>query len=630
MLVLPLAMIATSGAPAQVTISPTTVSFGSVYTGLTSSVHTVTLTNTGTTSVSVTSLSVSAPFHLTSGQYLVVTGIKADKKATYRFFFSPTAAQSYSSTATFTVSGQTYSTTFSGIGVSTAASASINPTALNFGSVVVGSTSTQNVTVTNTGTATLNITAIGTVPPFSVGGFTSTVTLDAGQSFTFQVSYFATSTTSITGTATLTYDVLPSGGVSLSGAGTTPTKLAVSSYPTLPSAVQGDTYLASLLTIGGKSPYHWKTVSGTLPSGLTLSSTGTISGTVSSTVAVGNYTFTVSVIDNSSPRMTARASITIPMASPSGLGNCNDIEFDVPGTTTPIVALNDLGTGTYLGYEGGLYPGGSNVDPSGHLAAGESIAAGIQPLDANGTPDPANGVEVLLAIGVSITDLSWSVFETNANADPAKNPKVVLVDGADGGEDASQLVSTASPYWTQILDYWVPGAGVTTNQVVGVWVNNVDSAPPSFPADATNLESEYESIAQNIHTLFPNAVLAYFSSIPYTGYSNGVDPTDPEPGGYEGGFGVQLAIADQINGDPNLNFDPSLGTVKAPWMAWGPYLWANGLLARSDGTTWDCVDYADDGLHPFRTTGRPKIAAFLLNFFKADPTASPWFLAPAL
>jgi hypothetical protein len=632
-LILSLAAIGAGSASAQVTISPTSLSFGSVYIGLTSSAEVVTLTNTGAETVSVTSLSISLPFRLENGRGLVVQNIAAGKNVTYRLVFSPSAAQVYSSTATFTVSGTNYSTTLNGTGLSTAAVASISPTSINFGNVAVGSTSTENVTVTNKGTAEFMITAIGSYPPFSVGGFTSAVTLQAGQSFTFQVSYSATRVASLTGTVTLTYDVLPLGGVSLSGTGTVPSGLAITNYPTLPSAIQpssmSGSYLATLVATGGKPGYHWSVSSGSLPSGLSLSTSGTISGTISSSVAVGNYPFTVMAQDSSKPPLSVTESITIPVAAPTG-ANCNDIDVDVPETTTPIVALNDLGTGTYQGYEGGLYPGGSDTDPSAHLSAGKSIAAGIQPI---------NGYEVLLGIGVSYTDLSWGgAFEPEANADPAKNPNVVIIDGAEGGEDASELVDSTNAYWTQIVDYWVPGTlcgavPCSTDQVVAVWVNNVDSAPPPFPTDATNLQCEYESIAQNIHQFFPNAVLAYFSSIGYTGYSDGVATTLPEPGAYEGGFGVQLAIADQINSSTatcglDLNFNSALGTVEAPWMAWGPYLWANGLLARKDGTTWACTDFVSDGVHPSTTGGRPKIASFLLNFFKTDPTASPWFLAP--
>src|SRR5574337_240452 len=52
------------------------------------------------------------------------------------------------------------------------------------------------------------------------------------------------------------------------------------------------------------------------------------------------------------------------------------------GMLPPLV---DLGPGqTYHGEGGGLYPGGSNVRPAAHDAAGINIARHIVPLDADG------------------------------------------------------------------------------------------------------------------------------------------------------------------------------------------------------------------------------------------------------
>ena len=72
---------------------------------------------------------------------------------------------------------------------------------------------------------------------------------------------------------------------------------------------------------------------------------------------------------------------------------------------------------------------------------------------------------------------------------------------------------------------------------------------------------------------------------------------------------------------------PAKGTVKAPWLSWGPYLWANGKTKRTDGLFWTEDDLSSDGTHP-SPTGRRKVAEQLLHFFKNDLTAKPWFLAP--
>ena len=61
-----------------------------------------------------------------------------------------------------------------------------------------------------------------------------------------------------------------------------------------------------------------------------------------------------------------------------------------------------------------------------------------------------------------------------------------------------------------------------------------------------------------------------------------------EPYAYESAFAVRGMIQDQINGVAAMNYNPANGPVVAPWVAWGPYIWANGLLARRDGLTWPC------------------------------------------
>lgn len=82
----------------------------------------------------------------------------------------------------------------------------------------------------------------------------------------------------------------------------------------VPSAPIGATYAQQLTTLGGKGTLHWSVVDGALPPGLTLSSSGALSGRPT---AVGSYDVTVRVTDASTPMQVATRTLTIvvtPMA----------------------------------------------------------------------------------------------------------------------------------------------------------------------------------------------------------------------------------------------------------------------------------------------------------------------------
>src|ERR1700730_16415367 len=74
-------------------------------------------------------------------------------------------------------------------------------------------------------------------------------------------------------------------------------------------------YAAQLGATGGTASYSWSVSSGNLPAGLTLSSTGAISGTPTQS---GTFSFTVSVKDSSSSPQSASQgfSINIAVAAP--------------------------------------------------------------------------------------------------------------------------------------------------------------------------------------------------------------------------------------------------------------------------------------------------------------------------
>src|SRR5205823_3017431 len=104
-------------------------------------------------------------------------------------------------------------------------------------------------------------------------------------------------------------------------------------------------------------------------------------------------------------------------------------------TTTGFVPVNDLGTHLYNGVSAGLYPNGSNNPPAAHLNAAVDVAINqIEPLNSTGSLDRARGKIVLISVGMSNTTMEFSRFVSLANSDAAKNPQLVIVDGAQGGQ----------------------------------------------------------------------------------------------------------------------------------------------------------------------------------------------------
>ncbi len=298
-------------------------------------------------------------------------------------------------------------------------------------------------------------------------------------------------------------------------------------------------------------------------------------------------------------------------------------------TSTGLTPLTQLGAANYLGFQGGLYPGGSNVRPTAHEAAGIIQSFGVRPRNAKGLIVP-HGKIVLLSIGMSNTTQEFSTFIGMANADPLKNPKLILVDGAQGGMSADRIydltTATAQSYWDGNVAGRLQQAGVTPKQVQAVWMKLADALPlTTFPAHANQLKTELTAIAQILRARFPNLKQVYVSSRIYGGYADS-PATRGEPLTYETGFSAKWLIEDQINGAPELNFQPRNGEVRSAWLSWGPYLWADGMTPRSDGLFYQCSDFQSDGIHPAVNGAREKVAGQLLDFFKTDSASRRWFL----
>lgn len=310
-------------------------------------------------------------------------------------------------------------------------------------------------------------------------------------------------------------------------------------------------------------------------------------------------------------------------------------------TNLGVTPLNEMAFATYSSNKGGLYPNYANTRPPTHEAMGVAIGNSIQPLETNGTVNPSTGKIGLLSIGMSNVTLEWGVGSTNqfttfATNDPSLNPRVFIADGGISGQDAVDWTNlVTSTNWSWVATNRITSAGLTTNQVQVVWMKQAIQFAGTngpLPTHAKLLQTMTEQIVRNAKVMFPNLKIMYLASRTRA-YTN-ADPSapNPEPYAFESGFSVRWVIEDQIKVTNNLNYNPTSGPVVAPWLSWGPYLWADGTTPRGDGFIWECLDVnSSDYMHP-RTNlpgfGVSKVALQLHAFFKTDPTAAPWYLKP--
>ena len=204
------------------TANPTSLAFGSVPVGSSTSLS-ETLTNTGGTSLTISAATASGTGFSLSGLALPVT-LTAGQSTSFTVLFSPTGSGAASGSVSITSNGSNpnLSISLSGTGV-TQGTLTANPTTLAFGSVQVGSSTNLSEMLTNTGGTSLTIsaaTASGT--GFSLGGLALPVTLTAGQSTSFTVLFSPTGSGAASGSVSITSNGSnPNLSISLSGTGVT-------------------------------------------------------------------------------------------------------------------------------------------------------------------------------------------------------------------------------------------------------------------------------------------------------------------------------------------------------------------------------------------------------------------------
>ncbi|GEJ56690.1 choice-of-anchor D domain-containing protein [Anaeromyxobacter diazotrophicus] len=248
---------AVNGMGTAISLSPSVLAFGTQLVGTTSASRSVTLINTGTTALAITSVGVSGA---NAADYAVTNNcaasLSAGRSCTLGVRFTPAAVGPSTATLSVVTSDPAGPATVALSGTGGVPVAAVAPTSLAFTSAMNVTSAAQTVTVTNTGTSplTLNGTALGGTDP-SQFARTSTCgpSLAAGASCTIDVTFTPTTYGGVlTKSATLTVNVAApatSQTVSLTGTILVPTYTLTPTALTFAKQTVGTTSAAQTVTL---------------------------------------------------------------------------------------------------------------------------------------------------------------------------------------------------------------------------------------------------------------------------------------------------------------------------------------------------------------------------------------------
>lgn len=227
------------------------------------------------------------------------------------------------------------------------------------------------------------LSATGGLPPYSWAPAAGSGALPPGLTLSPAGVIGGTIAFNATGVYSFTAQVTDSGGHTATRTLSIAIGAAVTvTTPSLPDGVVGSMYSQTLAAGGGTKPYTWSITSGSLPAGLTLSSSGVVSGTPT---AAGISTFTVQVTDSTPGQpLTATNAVTLRIDSPLSI------------TTGNLSATVGVAYAQALAATGGVQPYVWTIS-SGTLPAGLSLSNGV----INGTPSAAATATVTFVVADS-------------------------------------------------------------------------------------------------------------------------------------------------------------------------------------------------------------------------------------
>ncbi|HEU0036688.1 MAG TPA: choice-of-anchor D domain-containing protein [Kofleriaceae bacterium] len=264
----PVVTLSGTGVAPAISVNPLSVAFGDVRVGTTAT-KPVSITNTGSDTLRITSLNALPPFSATAP---VPIALAPGGSTTINVTFSPASATISNGTLTIQSDAPTSPTLVSLSGRGVQSQIAVSPTSLAFGNVRVGTTSaTKNVTISNPGTTTLNVNPPSATAPFVVVN-AAPIAIPPGASATVKVAFAPTATGSATGTVSITSDASPTATiVTCTGTGVAPQITVSPSALAFGEVRTGTTSTGQAVTITNSGTASLTISNLALPGGFTVS-----------------------------------------------------------------------------------------------------------------------------------------------------------------------------------------------------------------------------------------------------------------------------------------------------------------------------------------------------------------------
>ena len=251
--------------------TPATLNFGNQTVGTASAAQTVTLENTGSIALSITSITINGAFSEIDG--CVNIAVPAGGSCTIEAAFAPTATGEQ--TGELIVQGNVYggqlTVDLDGTGTP-AGPVSVTPDIVSFGPVAVGSTSAAlPASVANSSGSAVPITAIAVTAPFTIASNAcGTTSLAANSGCQVELAFTPAQAGPVTGTLTLT-DGAGVQSVELTGVGLSgPTDTLNTTSLTFPATATGQSSAAQTVTLTNSGGQPLESISVKVTSGFAI------------------------------------------------------------------------------------------------------------------------------------------------------------------------------------------------------------------------------------------------------------------------------------------------------------------------------------------------------------------------